>query len=154
VAATVATVGLLLAAVLQLLLAVGVLPVTMAWGGTQPVLTPALRIASLAAVVVLALSTYVIRRRAGLSPQVAPSTLVNVLAWVIALYLMLNTAGNFASGSAGETAVFGPISLVSAPAWRACLSREPSEQVAPQLALHPEPAAATGNPTLHSRDDN
>jgi hypothetical protein len=110
----VATLGLLLAAVLQFMLAVGVLPVTMAWGGTQPVLTLPLRIASLAAVVVLALSTYVIRRRAGLLPQAEPSTPVKVLAWVIAVYLMLNTAGNFASASAGETSVFGPISLVSA----------------------------------------
>jgi hypothetical protein len=86
----------------------------MAWGGTQPVLTLPLRIASLAAAPVLALSTYVIRRRAGLLPQADSSTPVKVLAWVIALYLILNTAGNFASGSARETTVFGPISLVSA----------------------------------------
>jgi hypothetical protein len=114
VAANVATVGLLLAAALQLLLAVGVLPVTMAWGGTQPALTLPLRIASLTAVVVLALATYVIRRRAGLLPQAEPSMPIKVLAWVIAIYLSLNTAGNFASSSAVEARLFGPISLVSA----------------------------------------
>jgi hypothetical protein len=114
VAANVATVGLLLAAALQLLLALGVLPITMAWGGTQPVLTLPLRIASLIAVVVLAFSTYVIRRRAGLVRKVEPSMPIKVLAWVIAGYLVLNTAGNFASASAGEATLFGPISLISA----------------------------------------
>jgi hypothetical protein len=114
VAANVATVGLLLAAVLQLLLALGVLPVTMAWGGTQQVLTLPLRIASLVAVVVLVLSTYVICRRAGLVPNAEASMPIKVLAWVIAIYLSLNTAGNFASASAAEATLFGPISLISA----------------------------------------
>jgi hypothetical protein len=114
VAANVATVGLLLAAALQVLLAFGVLPITMAWGGSQPVLTLQLRSASLIAVVVLALSAYVIRRRAGLVPKAVPSMPIKVLAWVIAVYLVLNTAGNFASASAGETMLFGPISLISA----------------------------------------
>jgi hypothetical protein len=114
VAANVATVGLLLAAALQLLLALGVLPVTLAWGGSQPVLTLPLRIASLIAVVVLALSTYVIRRRAGLVPRAEPSMPIKVLAWVIAVYLILNAVGNFASASAAEATLFGPISVISA----------------------------------------
>jgi hypothetical protein len=116
VAANIATVALLLAAALQLSLALGVVPVTMAWGGTQPVLTLPLRIASLLAVVVLALSTYVIRRRAGLLPQREPSMPIKVLTWIIASFLILNTGGNFASASAEESMVFGPISLVSAVA--------------------------------------
>ncbi|MCA9982603.1 MAG: hypothetical protein KDD89_17330, partial [Anaerolineales bacterium] len=37
----------------QLLLAVGVVPVSMAWGGRQTELTPALRVASIAAVFIL-----------------------------------------------------------------------------------------------------
>jgi hypothetical protein len=71
-------------------------------------------IASLIAVVVLALSTSVIRRRAGLVPEAEPSMPIKVLAWVIAVYLILNTVGNFASASAAEAALFGPISLISA----------------------------------------
>jgi hypothetical protein len=128
VAAKVATVGLLLAAALQLLLALGVVPVSMAWGGTQPVLTLPLRIASLIAVVVLALSTYVIRRRAGLVPQAQPSTPIKVLAWVIAVYLTLNTVGNFASASTAEAMLFGPISLISA---LACLLVPPRARAEP-----------------------
>jgi hypothetical protein len=47
-------------------------------------------------------------------PGAEPSMPIKVLAWVIAVYLLLNTAGNFASASATEATVFGPISLVSA----------------------------------------
>jgi hypothetical protein len=109
-AANVATIGFLLAAVLQVLLALGVVPVTMAWGGTQPVLTAPLRTASLAAVVVFGLAACVIRRRA----RPHPSRPINVLAWAIAVLLAVNTAGNFASRSTGEAALFGPLSLLLA----------------------------------------
>ena len=44
--------------ILQLLLAVGILPITMAWGGRQPVLTTGLRLASLAAVAILVFFAY------------------------------------------------------------------------------------------------
>ena len=50
-AAGVATAGFAITMLLQLLLAAGVLPSTMAWGGMQPVLTVSLGIASLVAVV-------------------------------------------------------------------------------------------------------
>jgi hypothetical protein len=45
-AANVATVAFAVAAVLQLLLAIGRLPSAVAWGGSQPVLTVPLRLAS------------------------------------------------------------------------------------------------------------
>ncbi|MEZ4869036.1 MAG: hypothetical protein R3C14_47380 [Caldilineaceae bacterium] len=64
IAGRIATVGFLLTMVLQLLLALGIIPITMAWGGSQTVLTPALRIASLVAVLLLGFFAYVIRRRA------------------------------------------------------------------------------------------
>ena len=50
IAGNVATAAFLLAICLQLLLALGVLPVTLAWGGTQSVLTTPLRLANVAAV--------------------------------------------------------------------------------------------------------
>ena len=65
-AANVATVLFVVTIILQLLLAAGILPITMAWGGRQSVLTTTLRIASLAAVAILVFFAYVIRRRAGL----------------------------------------------------------------------------------------
>ena len=100
--------------VLQLLLAAGILPVSMAWGGQQSTLTSGLKIASLAAVAILALFAYVIRRHAGLFSNAAPSRMINVLSWVITAFLLLNTVGNLASQSSGERILFGPISLLLA----------------------------------------
>jgi hypothetical protein len=113
-AAQVATVAFALVILLQGLLALGVLPISMAWGGTQPVLTTALRLASLAAMVILALAAYVIRRRAGLLDAGRPGGLIKALSWVITAYLLLNTLANFASPSVGEKLLFGPLSLILA----------------------------------------
>lgn len=114
IAAQVATVAFALVILLQLLLAMGIVPVSMAWGGTQTVLTTPLRLASLAAAGVLALFGYVIRRRAGLAGGGSPGTATKVLAWLVTAFLFLNTLGNFASSSAGEKLLFGPLSLVLA----------------------------------------
>jgi hypothetical protein len=111
-AGTVATIAFVASMLLQLLLALGVVPISMAWGGTQTVLTVALRVASLLAVVVLALFAYVIRRRAGLVGDLPIPALIKVLAWVITLFLALNTLGNFASKSVAERAVFGTTTLI------------------------------------------
>lgn len=86
----------------------------LAWGGTQAVLTLPLRIASLAAAAILALSAIVIRRRARLSGTGPPGRLVKVLSWAITIYLLLNTLANLGSPSNAEKIVFGPISLVLA----------------------------------------
>jgi len=64
VAANVATVLFVVTIILQLLLAAGILPITMAWGGRQSVLTTTLGLASLAAVAILVFFAYMIRRRA------------------------------------------------------------------------------------------
>ena len=68
---------------IQLLLAAGVLPVTMAWGGREDVLTPSLRIASIVSAVVLGLFAYVIRRRAGLTAAANTQLWVKIVAWVV-----------------------------------------------------------------------
>jgi fucose 4-O-acetylase-like acetyltransferase len=111
IAANIATVGFVVAAVLQVLLALGIVPITMAWGGTQSVLTAPVRIASVAAAAVMGLFAYVIRRRAGLTGGSHPSSAIRVLAWVITILLALNTLGNFASPSMGEAFLVGPLSL-------------------------------------------
>lgn len=98
--------------ILQLLLASGVLPVTMAWGGQQSTLTTSLRVASLAAAVVLGFFAYVILRRAGIMGNDTLPTIFKVLSWVITAFLALNTAGNFASKSRGEKLLFAPITLL------------------------------------------
>ena len=97
---------------LQLLLAAGVLPVTMAWGGRQSTLTTSLRFASLAAAVVLGFFAYVMLRRAGIVGSDNPPTIIKALSWVITAFLALNMAGNFASKSRGEKLLFAPITLL------------------------------------------
>jgi hypothetical protein len=111
-AGNVATLGFLAFIVIQLLLALGIIPVTMAWGGSQTILTPSLRLASLLAVVLLGGFAYVIRRRAGLLAQARPSRSIKILAWVITGFLFLGTLGNLASSSQGEKLLFTPLSLV------------------------------------------
>lgn len=96
----------------QVLLAVGVLPVSMAWGGRQTELTPALRVASLVAVIVLGAFIYIIRYRAGLLGSVPAPTAIRVLAWVVAGYMALNTLGNFASVNNIEKWLFGPLTII------------------------------------------
>jgi hypothetical protein len=116
IAAQVATVAFAIVILLQLAIAAGIVPITMAWGGTQDVLTFFMRIASIAAAMILALAAYVIRRRAGLWGNKPPSLWIKIFAWLITAYLSLNVLGNFASPSLGETLLFGPISLVLAVA--------------------------------------
>ena len=108
----IATLAFLAVIALQLLLALGMLPVTMAWGGSQSVLTPALRLAHILAALLIAGFAYVIRRRAGLLAQARPSRLIKILAWAITGFMFLNTLGNFASSSTAEKLVFGSLTLV------------------------------------------
>lgn len=111
-AANLATIlfGLVMAA--QLLLAMGILPISMAWGGRQTELTPGLRVASMAAIFVLALFIYIVRYRAGLVGSVPSPTSISVLAWVVTGFMALNTLGNFASLSRTERWLFGPVALM------------------------------------------
>ncbi len=96
----------------QLLLAAGLLPVSMAWGGRQTELTPVLRLASIAAVILLGVFIYIIRYRAGLIGSVPAPTAIRVLAWVVAGYMALNTVGNFASVNSIEKLLFGPMTII------------------------------------------
>jgi hypothetical protein len=98
------------------------------------VLTIPLRIASLAAVVLLGLFTYVIRWRAGLAGSRQVPTWAKLLAWVITLFLMLNTLGNAVSSSPAERYLSGSISLVAAVA---CLLVAISKPAGPPARLTP-----------------
>ena len=98
--------------VLQLLLAAGILPITMAWGGREPVLTTNLRIASLASAALLVFFIYVIRRRAGLVRDASITPMIKVLSWLVTAFSALNLLGILASLSSGEKILFGPISFL------------------------------------------
>ena len=96
----------------QLLLATGILPISMAWGGRQTELTPALRVASVAAAIVLGVFIYIIRYRAGLVGGVPIPTAIRVAAWIVTGFMALNTLGNLASASNTEKLLFGPITFL------------------------------------------
>src|SRR5215216_6046582 len=112
IAANIATILFVVTIILQLLLAIGILPISMAWGGRQSELTTPLRIASLASAVLLGFFIYVIRRRAGLVGDMPIPTTTRVLSWIITAFMAFNTLGNLASLSTGEKILFGPISFL------------------------------------------
>jgi hypothetical protein len=114
IAANIATVLFVIVIVLQLLLAIGILPITMAWGGTQTELTLGLRVASVAAAGILGLFIFVIRRRAGLAGTPPPSMLIKILSWLITILMILNTLGNLTSQSTAEKIVFAPLTILLA----------------------------------------
>lgn len=114
IAANVATILFVLTIILQLLLATGILPISMAWGGRQSELTTPLRIAGLAAAVLLGFFIYVIRRRAGLIGDMPIPMNIRFLSWIITAFMAFNTLGNLASLSIGEKILFAPISFLLA----------------------------------------
>jgi hypothetical protein len=111
-AGNIATILIGIVIILQLLIAAGVVPVNMAWGGQFDELTAPLRFASLAAIVILALFAYLIRRRAGLAGQWPPSTAIRVLSWIVTAYFALNLLMNMLSPSLVEKLLFGSITLL------------------------------------------
>ena len=96
----------------QLLIVLGVVPITMAWGGRQDELTPGLRIASLVAMVILFLFAVVIRWRAGLLGSREITIMIRILAWIVTAYMALNTLGNLTSQSMGEKILLTPLTLI------------------------------------------
>lgn len=96
----------------QLLVAIGIIPISILWGGRQTELTKALQITSMVAALVLGAFIYVIRYRAGLLGGVPQPTVIRVAAWVVTAYLALNTLGNFASVSPVEKFLFGPLTIL------------------------------------------
>lgn len=112
ISAQVSTVLFAAVMVLQILLATGVMSISMAWGGRQTELTLGLRAASLAAVVILGIFAYIIRRRAGLTGSGEIKIPIKILAWVITAFMAFNTLGNITSQSAWEKMIFTPITAI------------------------------------------
>jgi hypothetical protein len=112
IAGNAATVLYALTIILQLILATGILPITIAWGGREPVLTTNLRIASLASAGLLSFFIYIIRRRAGLVGDAPATLIIKILSWLITAFSALTFLGILASLSNGEKILFGPISFL------------------------------------------
>lgn len=129
-AANIATVLLGLFMGVQLLLAVGILPISIAWGGRQTELTLGLRLASVAAIVFLGVFVYIIRYRAGLLGSLPAPASIRVLAWVVTGFMALNTLGNFASLSSAERLLFGPVTLMITAACLIVAASQPDREPA------------------------
>ena len=110
--ANIATVLFAVVIILQLLLAAGILPISMAWGGRQSQLTASLRIASVIAAVLLAAFIYVIRYRAGLIGNDPIPVMIKVVSWIITAFMGFNTLGNLTSLSPKEKLLFGPVTFI------------------------------------------
>jgi hypothetical protein len=110
--ANIATLLFVVVIVLQILLAVGILPISMAWGGRQSQLTSTLRIASILSAVLLGVFIYVIRYRAGLVGNFPIPVFIKVVSWVITAFMAFNTLGNLTSLSTNEKLLFGPVTLI------------------------------------------
>jgi len=110
--ANIATILFGIVILIQLLLATGVLPIMMAWGGRQEVLTPGLRIASVVSAIILGLFAYIIRHRAGLTGAEGISAWIKVLAWIVTAFMAFNTFTNLTSQSTTEKIVFVPITSI------------------------------------------
>lgn len=110
--ANIATLLFTVVIILQILLAVGILPISMAWGGRQSELTVSLRIASIIAAVLLGVFIYVIRYRAGLISKIPIPVMVKVVSWIITAFMAFNTLGNITSLSTNEQLLFGPVTFI------------------------------------------
>ena len=110
--ANIATFLFVVVIVLQILLAAGIFPISMAWGGRQSQLTASLRIVSIIAAVLLGVFMYVIRYRAGLVGNVPIPVIIKVVSWIITAFMAFNTLGNITSLSANEKLIFGPVTFI------------------------------------------
>jgi len=97
---------------IQLLIAAGFLPVTMAWGGRQETLTTGLRIAGVVSAILLGLFAYIIRRRAGLRGEKNISLFFKVASWIVTAYMAFNTCTNLISLSITEKMIFTPVTFL------------------------------------------
>ena len=108
-ASRVAVVVFWIMAAIQVAIAVGVLPVTIVWGGSQQERTLANSLASVVAAAILVGMALVIHQRASMTAR--PSKGVRIGSWMIAAYMVLNTLGNLLSTSLVERYIFGTMTI-------------------------------------------
>jgi len=105
-----ASLGLLL--IFHILVLLKIIPASLMWGGQA---TPAnLLILESIAIVVTLFFGCIIAAKTGYLNVGKFARLVNILVWIIFLFLLLNTLGNLASGVSAENFIFAPITLVLA----------------------------------------
>ena len=110
-AAKIAVILFACVALIQVAIAAGLAPVTIVWGGGQTELTVGLRLASIAAAIILLGFARIVHVRANY-PAIGKH--MRILTWMVAAYMVLNTLGNATSPSWFERYVFGATTLVLA----------------------------------------
>ena len=114
-AAVLATVGFVVIAAFQLMLALGAPFGEAAWGGRRPGRLPAgLRVASGIATVFWLLAAMVVLARGGFDVAPIPSVVARYGIWALVGLLPLGALMNFISSSRWERFVWGPLALVLA----------------------------------------
>lgn len=111
-AAAVATVGFGGLAAFQLGLALGAPLGEAAWGGTSADLSSGERIGSAVSVLIYAAAAWVVLVRAGMLGNPKRMTLFTRGTWLLACILGLSALMNFASQSAWENFLLGPVAAV------------------------------------------
>ena len=125
VAATYVSVILLLfVAIIQIGISIGIVPITIVWGGSQQTLTTQLRLASMIASIILIMFAYILYQRGtnssgnSISHSASSSTSIHCyyygLSWFVTIYMILNTIGNLLSTNNFEKYVFGCITAIVA----------------------------------------
>jgi len=102
--------GLLL--VFHILVLLKILPATILWGGQAT--SANLAMLEFIALVVTIFFGLVIAAKTGYIKPGKFSGVVNVLTWVIFVFLLLNTLGNLASGVSAENFIFAPVTAALA----------------------------------------
>ena len=105
--------GLAALAVFHVLMLLRVLPADVAWGGRVAASGDLAALEAASLVVTLFFAVVVAAKAGHLGPRV-PRRAVSITMWVVFGYLTLNVAGNLASASSLERAVFTPVSVVLA----------------------------------------
>lgn len=97
-----------LSAIIQIGVALGIVPLNILWGGSQHELTLQLRAASIIAAVILIAFAWIIRQRTN-----DPSNgCIRNLCRCITLYMALNSVGNFMSTNTFEKYVDGTVTVI------------------------------------------
>ena len=112
IAALVAAIGFFGIMCFQILLALGFPFGQAAWGGKYKKLPPGFRIASLFSAGIMAFASIFVLEKANVFSVLHSPKVVTFGIWILAVFLWLNTIGNFVSRSKWEKRIMTPVSLI------------------------------------------